>query len=143
VPTVEVVETDIVTWPVDFIPATNDPKPSLQDPQPMESRFKHMHCFDRRVGADRDESAEGIKWDDFKPRLSELRTATVKWGSARVEQIFIKNLNHKFHWDPSEINDGMCPSLDLRSEKLLLNGQPIRSLSDFTGYIRYMLFLFV
>jgi hypothetical protein len=133
----EVVETDIVTWPVDFIPATNNPKPTLQDPLPMESRFKHMKCFDRRIGEDRETDSQGIKWDDFQPRLSELRTATVKWGSARVEQIFIKNLNDKFHYvrDPSKVNSYEC-SLDLRSQKLLLNGRSLRCLSDFTAFIR-------
>lgn len=136
VPTQAVVETDIVTWPIDFIPATNNPKPTEQDPLPMESRFNHMKCFDRRIGVDRDMATEGIKWDDFKPRLSELRTATVKWGSARVEQIFIKNLNDKFHYvrDPSNVIHE-CSS-DLRSQKLLLNGRSIRCLSDFTAFIR-------
>jgi hypothetical protein len=46
------VESDLVPWPIDFIPTVKDPKPTKDDETPMEDRFKHVASLDRCMGVD-------------------------------------------------------------------------------------------
>lgn len=99
-----------------------------------------MKCLDRRVGDDRDDEFPSLGMDEFQSRLTSLRTGTVKWGTARVEQIFIQKLNERYCIDPEDLWDptSRFPPSDLEKacEVLRLNGKPLRSLSDFTAFIR-------
>lgn len=92
-------------------------KPSKDDPTPLDDRFQHMAGLDKRDMALRKEKLTGISREEFAVRLRMLRMATVKWGSARVEAIFVSLLNAKY------------PDLQVNSKK-------ISSSADFCGWIK-------
>jgi hypothetical protein len=119
-------ECDLVPWPDDFIPETKSPKPTADNKTPMESRFKHVLSLDRRIAGQRLLPFPQPLWSDFKPRLDQLRTGTVKWGSQRVDEYFVKTLNSKYDGEKGT-----------KFERLvLLDGRSIRCLKNFTAYIK-------
>lgn len=69
------------------------------------------------MGPNREEPYPTIKWEDFAPKLTQLRKGTVQWGAARVQELFIHRLNNKF-------------------DDLFLNGSRVNSLSSFTDFIK-------
>jgi hypothetical protein len=119
-------ESDLVPWPDDFIPETKNPKPTVGCKTPMESRFQHVLSLDRRIGDERLLPFPQPLWCDFKPRLDELRTGTVKWGSQRVDEYFVKTLNSRYSGEKGTKYEPL----------VLLDGRPIRCLSNFTAYIK-------
>lgn len=69
------------------------------------------------MGPNREEPYPTIKWEDFAPKLTQLRKGTVQWGAARVQELFVHRLNSKF-------------------DDLFLNGSRVNSLSSFTDFIK-------
>ena len=92
-------------------------KPTKDDPTPLDDRFQHVSALDKRDIALRTEGITGISREQFAVRLRMLRMATVKWGSARVESIFVGLLSAKY------------PDLKVK-------GRKIASSADFCEWIK-------
>jgi hypothetical protein len=123
------VESDLVPWPIDFIPTVKDLKPTINDQTPMEDRFKHVASLDRRMGADRSTSYPSIPFSLFPARLKLLRKGTVAWGSAKVEDFFLSKMNSNTGPTNNDVKDGLK---DLMS----FGGGKITSLTEFTAWIK-------
>lgn len=104
--------------PDDFIPLINKLKPTKEDPTPLMDRYLHLKSLDKRLDLEvRGQQFSGIDMEKFQSRLSALRQAVVKWGSARVEAYFVHEMNKKF-------------------PDLKVNGRKLESSSDFVELIK-------
>lgn len=104
--------------PVDFIPLTNKLTPTKDDPTPLEDRYLRLKSLDKRLDLNlRGQQLSGIDQAKFKTRLSALRNATVKWGSARTEAYFVEEMNKQF-------------------PDLTINGRKLESSADFVEIIK-------
>ena len=111
-------DSDFTVWPDDFIPQVNVLKSTKEDPTPLDDCFHYICALDKREAALRKQgNITGISREQFAVRLRMLRMATVKWGSARVETIFVSLLSAKYP--------------DLR-----VKGKQIASSADFCEWIK-------
>lgn len=103
--------------PIDFVPLTDQLKPSKKDPTPLEDRFAKIKAIDKRSDLNKRGMSAGITMDEFAKRLSKFRTGALKWGSARMEALFVEKLNQRF-------------------PDLTVNGRRITSSQDFCELIK-------
>jgi len=107
--------------PDDFIPQVNTLKPVHEkDPTPLEDRFQHlMSALDKRGTELRGDKSSfpSISMDQFQDRLRSLRQGTVKWGAARIESFFVKEIIREY-------------------PDLKINDRAIESSADFCDWIK-------
>ena len=104
--------------PDNFIPLQTKLKATAKDPTPVLDRFRHLQALDKRSDLRRrGQELGGINQKQFEERLTKLRLATVKWGSARIEGIFVASINKKF------------PELEV-------DGRDVESSADFVEVIK-------
>jgi hypothetical protein len=122
---------DLVPWPDDFIPAVHvmDPKKYDANKTTLEDRFQHIASLDRRMGTARGDPLPQISFSDFHKKLTHLRKATVAWGSARVEEYFLYQLNGEYDGPKEDLKEGL-------KQLLHVSGRRLTSLSDFTKWIK-------
>lgn len=98
--------------PDDFIPPLKTMKVTQEDPHPILDRCQvHQKALDKRPIPLHGTPVEILSVEDFQLNLDALRRAAKKWGEAKIESFFVKELERK------------CP--DLR-----LNGREIASTDD-------------
>ena len=73
-------------WPDDFIPQYNAIKSTVDDPTPVDDRFKLMDkALVKRTAANQG-TTSGISMVDFVLKLQSLRLAVIKYGAIFAEK---------------------------------------------------------
>lgn len=103
--------------PDDFIPPLKTMKVTEGDPHPLEDRFQYLKALDKRPIPQHGTPIGGLSLRAFETRLDLLRRATKKWGEARIENYFVKELKREF-------------------PELRLNGRVIASTDDFAEWVQ-------
>jgi len=83
-------------WPDDFIPQYNAIKSTVDDPTPVDDRFKLMDkALVKRTAANQG-TTSGISMVDFVLKLQSLRLAVIKYGAIVAEKYLVTQVNSKF-----------------------------------------------
>jgi hypothetical protein len=109
--------------PDDFLPLNKTLKATVDDPTPWDDRYQHIAALDKRPreynadGTLKRAVIPGMTIEKFTTRVQSLREGLTKWAAAKIEEMFVSNLNKEY-------------------PDLKLNGRPIESSTQFINFYK-------
>lgn len=92
------------------MPQEKEPKATIKDPTPWESRYGWKLALDRRVGEARKDNFPDLTMEMFKEKMTSMREAIYRWAGQKVKEVFVDKMHEKFdeqdqlRWQGRKIN---------------------------------------